>query len=231
MDILFVSKYFVVVASMIMMLAALRASAYKSTTMGLLSSSVVVVAFALSLLVVGDMYDISFFKDISLALVLFGFIGTVAFAVTQGGRWLMFAVELIQSVLLIISAILMIISAIGFLTLDKNMNNLIYARIHIVGVFDVAFIIAMIGLQQYLLAGIYLVIAPFTAHAIANAFYNSEDKVNNLKNKEVEVESSDDENPFVHNINKVKEMENKSDESNDDSIKFSISTLEISEDE
>lgn len=85
MDILFVSKYFVVVASMIMMLAALRASAYKSTTMGLLSSSVVVVAFALSLLVVGDMYDISFFKDISLDLVLFGFIGTVAFAVTQGG--------------------------------------------------------------------------------------------------------------------------------------------------
>ena len=83
----------------------------------------------------------------------------------------------------------------------------------------------------FLLAGIYLVIAPFTAHAIANAFYNSEDKVNNLKNKEVEVESSDDENPFVHNINKVKEMENKSDESNDDSIKFSISTLEISEDE
>ena len=48
----------------------------------------------------------------------------------------MFAVELIQSILLIISAILMIISAIGFLTLDKNMNNLIYARIHIVGVFD-----------------------------------------------------------------------------------------------
>lgn len=143
----------------------------------------------------------------------------------------MFAVELIQPILLIISAILMIISAIGFLTLDKNMNNLIYARIHIVGVFDVAFIIAMIGLQQYLLAGIYLVIAPFTAHAIANAFYNSEDKVNNLKNKEVEVESSDDENPFVHNINKVKEMENKSDESNEDSIKFSISTLEISEDE
>ena len=143
----------------------------------------------------------------------------------------MFAVELIQSILLIISAILMIISAIGFLTLDKNMNNLIYARIHIVRVFDAAFIIAMIALQQYLLAGIYLVIAPFTAHAIANAFYNSEDKVNNLKNKEVEVESSDDENPFVHNINKVKEMENKSDESNEDSIKFSISTLEISEDE
>ena len=69
---------------MIMMLAALRASAYDNI-LGLLSSSVVVVAFALSLLVVGDMYGISFFKDISLALVLFGFIRTVAFAVTQGG--------------------------------------------------------------------------------------------------------------------------------------------------
>lgn len=144
----------------------------------------------------------------------------------------MFIFELIQSIFLIISAILIIISAIGFVTLDKNMNNLIYARIHIAGVFDIAFILAMIGLQQYLLAGIYLVIAPFTAHAIANAFYNSEDKVNNnLKDKYVEVESSKDENPFVHNINDVKRMENESNEGRNDNIKFSISTLEISEDE
>ena len=57
----------------------------KATTTTELLKSPIVVAFALSLLVVGDMYGISFFKDISLALVLFGFIGTVAFAVTQGG--------------------------------------------------------------------------------------------------------------------------------------------------
>ncbi|WP_299522133.1 cation:proton antiporter [uncultured Methanobrevibacter sp.] len=143
----------------------------------------------------------------------------------------MFIIELIQSIFLIISAILIIISAIGFVTLDKNMDNLIYARIHVAGVFDIAFILAMLGLQQYLLAGIYLVIAPFTAHAIANAFYNSEDKVNNLQNKNVEVESSKDENPFVHNINDVKKMENESNDGRKDNIKFSISTLEISEDE
>lgn len=136
----------------------------------------------------------------------------------------MFIVELIQSILLIISAILIIISAIGFVSLDKDLNNLIYARIHIAGVFDIAFIIAMIGLEQYLLAGIYLVIAPFTAHAIANAFYNSEDG-------EVEIESSDEENPFAHNINEVKKMDIASDVSSNDSIKLSISTLEISEDE
>ena len=85
MDILFISKIIVVIALMIMMLAALRASAYKSTSMGLLGSSVVVVAFAVALLLVGDLYNLEFYRDISLALILFGFVGTVAFAVVLGG--------------------------------------------------------------------------------------------------------------------------------------------------
>ena len=85
MDILFVSKYIVVIALMIMMLAALRASAYKSTSMGLLGSSAVVNAFAVALLIVGDLYNLAFFRDISLALIFFGFVGTVAFAVVLGG--------------------------------------------------------------------------------------------------------------------------------------------------
>ena len=86
MDILFISKYIVVIALIIMMLAALRASAYKSTSMGLLGSSVVVVAFSIALLVVGDLYNIGFTRDISLALIFFGFVGTVAFAVVLGGE-------------------------------------------------------------------------------------------------------------------------------------------------
>ena len=85
MDILFISKYIVVIALIIMMLAALRASAYKSSSMGLLGSSVVVVAFAMALLIVGDLYNLEFYKDISLALIFFGFVGTVAFAVVLGG--------------------------------------------------------------------------------------------------------------------------------------------------
>jgi len=89
MDILFISKYIVVIALIIMMLAALRASAYKSTSMGLLGSSVVVVAFAIALLIVGDLYNLAFYRDISLALIFFGFVGTVAFAVVLGGddKW------------------------------------------------------------------------------------------------------------------------------------------------
>ena len=86
MDILFISKYIMVIALIIMMLASLRASAYKSTSMGLLGSSVIVNAFAVALLIGGDLYNLAFFKDISLALIFFGFVGTIAFAVTVGGE-------------------------------------------------------------------------------------------------------------------------------------------------
>ena len=86
MDILFISKYLVVIALIILMLAALRAGAYKSTSMGLLASSVIINAFAILLLIGGDLYNLGFYKDISLALIVFGFVGTVVFAVVVGGE-------------------------------------------------------------------------------------------------------------------------------------------------
>ena len=85
MDILIISKYILIIAIIVIMLAALRASAYKGTAMGLLGSSVVVVAFAMVLLVGGDLYNLAFYRDISLALIFFGFVGTVAFSVVLGG--------------------------------------------------------------------------------------------------------------------------------------------------
>ena len=86
MDILFISKYIVLIALIIMMLASLRASAYKSTSMALLGSSAVVNAFAVALLIIGGLYNIQFYRDISLALIFFGFVGTVAFAAVLGGE-------------------------------------------------------------------------------------------------------------------------------------------------
>ena len=85
MDILLIAEYILVIALIIMMLAALRASAYKSTSMGLLGSSIIVNAFAVALLVGGSIYNLRFFRDISLALIFFGFVGTIAFAVVLGG--------------------------------------------------------------------------------------------------------------------------------------------------
>lgn len=85
MDILIISKYILIIALIIMMFAALRAGAYRNAIMGLLGSSVVVVAFAVALLVFGEMYNLTFYRDISLALIFFGFVGTVAFAIVAGG--------------------------------------------------------------------------------------------------------------------------------------------------
>lgn len=86
-----------------------------------------------------------------------------------------FIIELIQSFCLIVAAIIIIITAIGILRLDDDMEKVIYVRIHMLGMVDIACVLAMIGLGQFLLAGIYFVLAPFVAHAMANAYYYGED--------------------------------------------------------
>ena len=88
-------------------------------------------------------------------------------------------ISLIQSILLIISALLIIIAAVGVLKIDRNLDNVVYARIHILGMVDVAGIIAFIALGQPLFALIYLFLAPLLAHALANAYFHSEDTFNN----------------------------------------------------
>ena len=88
-------------------------------------------------------------------------------------------INLIQSVLLIISALLIIIASVGVLKIDRNLDNVVYARIHILGIVDIAGIIAFIALGQPLFALIYLFLAPLLAHALANAYFHSEDTLNN----------------------------------------------------
>ena len=139
-------------------------------------------------------------------------------------------IEYIQSALLIIAAFLIIISAVGIVTLPKNTKNAVYARIHIIGVFDIACIIAMIGLGQYLLAGIYFIIAPFTAHAIANAYWKKEDRENNSDLVTVEAEP-DYNNPFIHPKDKFGSLETEESGKLKADERFSVTTLEIDEGE
>ncbi len=138
-------------------------------------------------------------------------------------------IEYIQSILLLISAFLIIVSAIGLISLDKDVKNVVYGRIHIVGVFDIACIIAMIGLGQYLLAAIYFILAPFTAHAIANAYWKNEDRENNLDL--VTVEKVDDDNPFLHPRDKIQTLESEDSVKLKTDEKFSVAMLEIDEGE
>ena len=139
-------------------------------------------------------------------------------------------IEYIQAILLIIAAILTIISAVGFISLGKNTRNKVYARIHIVGLFDIACIIAMIGLGQYLLAGIYFILAPFTAHAIANAYWKKEDRENNVDLMTVE-EEVDENHPFIHPKEKMQALESEDSEKLKVDDRFSVTTIEINEDE
>ena len=100
-------------------------------------------------------------------------------------------ISLIQSILLIISALLIIIAAVGVLKIDRNLDNVVYARIHILGIVDIAGIIAFIALGQPLFALIYLFLAPLLAHALANAYFHSEDTLNNpVLNPDIEEEIS-----------------------------------------
>ena len=143
----------------------------------------------------------------------------------------MYIVEYIQSLLLIISAVFIIIAAIGMVTLDNKKKNVVYARIHIVGVFDMAVILALIALGQYLLAGIYFVLVPFTSHAIGYAYYRSEDTLNNSELDEPKKEDEATKNPFIYSKEEVIRL-NQTDlvvDSGDDIL--GLSTLEISEDE
>jgi len=139
-------------------------------------------------------------------------------------------IEYIQSVLLLIAAVITIIAAIGLISLDKNTKNVVYARIHIVGLFDVACIIAMIGLGQYLLAGIYFILAPFIAHAIANAYWKKEDRENEEDLLVVE-EKVDENHPFLHSKEKVRALESENSEKLKVDDRFSVTTLEIDEGE
>ena len=89
-------------------------------------------------------------------------------------------VSLIQSILIILSGIVILIASIGILTFEKDMPNVVYARIHVLGMIDVAGIVVFLALGQYLFAVLYLVLAPFLAHAMANAYFYGEDEYNTL---------------------------------------------------
>lgn len=86
-----------------------------------------------------------------------------------------FAIEIIRSIFLLIASIIIIISAYGILKLDDEMDKVLYVRIHILGMFDIAGVLALIGLNQIFLAGVYFLLAPLIAHSIAHSYYHGED--------------------------------------------------------
>jgi energy-converting hydrogenase B subunit C len=85
----------------------------------------------------------------------------------------MFDDVIIKDIVLIVVSIGILLASIR-LWVQKDGKNMVYARLHIAGVVDIACIIILLVLNQPLLALIYLVLCPFAAHAIANADYYDE---------------------------------------------------------
>lgn len=110
-------------------------------------------------------------------------------------------INMIQSILLVISALLILVAVVGVLRIDRNLDNVVYARIHILGIVDIAGIIAFLALGQPLFALIYLFLAPLLAHALANAYFHSEDTLNNpVLNPSILEEEISEENEDVPEV-------------------------------
>lgn len=82
----------------------------------------------------------------------------------------------IQSAILIIAAFLVLLTAYGILRYKDDIENVIYARIHILGIADTALIVALLALNEPLLAVAYFILAPFAAHAVANGYFYGEEE-------------------------------------------------------
>ena len=128
-------------------------------------------------------------------------------------------INMIQSILLVISALLILIAVVGVLRIDRNLDNVVYARIHILGIVDIAGIIAFLALGQPLFALIYLFLAPLLAHALANAYFHREDTlINSVLNPNLEETSAEEEDEDETDLVDEVLLEDNLDMSDDSSI-------------
>ena len=68
------------------------------------------------------------------------------------------------------AAAAILIACLGLMRF-KERRNIIYARLHIAGIIDVACIFLTLLMSYPLIALTYLLLTPLAAHAIANAHY------------------------------------------------------------
>ena len=82
------------------------------------------------------------------------------------------AVEAIQAIVMIVGSILIIFACLGLWRFKDTLTNVLYARIHIIGVIDVTCIAILMVLGYPLVALTYFLLMPVAGHTIANARYH-----------------------------------------------------------
>ena len=86
-------------------------------------------------------------------------------------------IMLIKSAILIIVAFIVLLTAYGILRYGDDIENIIYGRIHMLGLVDIALILALLVFNEPFMAVAYFILAPFASHAVANGyFYGEEEK-------------------------------------------------------
>lgn len=85
-------------------------------------------------------------------------------------------ITLIKSAVLIIAAVFIFLTAFGLLRYKDDLERILYARIHMLGVADMGCIVALLALNEPLLAVTYFFLTPLASHAIANAYYYGEEE-------------------------------------------------------
>ena len=79
------------------------------------------------------------------------------------------AVEMIQATVMIIGSILIVLACVGLWRFKDSVKNVLYARIHIIGIVDVTCIAVLLVLGYPLVALTYFLLMPVAGHTIANA--------------------------------------------------------------
>ena len=82
---------------------------------------------------------------------------------------------MIVELIYIVCGIAVLIASLGIARFGEG-SNIVYARLHVSGVFDVACMLAMIASGQFYIAFAYFLLTPIVAHTIANARYFRSEK-------------------------------------------------------
>ncbi|MDD5960521.1 MAG: hypothetical protein ACI4RQ_07315 [Methanobrevibacter wolinii] len=81
MEILLISEYILIIALLFMMLVALRLSSKRSILSTLIGTSAITLTMGVLLILIGEVFSINFCKDIALAIIFLGVVGTIGYAV------------------------------------------------------------------------------------------------------------------------------------------------------
>ena len=82
------------------------------------------------------------------------------------------ALEAFQAIVMIVGSILILFACLGLWRFRDNLSNVLYARIHIIGIVDVTCIGILLVLGYPLVALTYFLLMPVAGHTIANARFH-----------------------------------------------------------